>query len=85
MHTQFTWLLAMSILAVLVGCSDAESQKLPNPESVLPKNSCSIMCPDNTAYGGIGASVTCSTNYAPICQCTDADRPAAGCELLNQN
>ena len=85
MHTQFTWLLAMSILTVLFGCSDAEPQKLPNPESVLPKNSCSIRCPDNAAYSGIGGSVTCTTNSAPICQCTDADRPAAGCEFLYQN
>lgn len=70
------------LVVVLAGCSEAESQRVTNPEQVVEANSCAIACPEGTAYPGLSGSVTCADGYAPACQCVDSDEKMAGCEAV---
>lgn len=45
--------------------------------------SCAIRCPAQTPYAGQPASITCMPGSAPLCQCTDTQKPQAGCVPVN--
>jgi threonine aldolase len=46
-------------------------------------NSCSISCPEAYPHSSEQGGVSCHTKTAPLCQCTDANKPIAACVPLN--
>ena len=83
------WLIA-ALAVVLLGTGVVVgSLYVPRkPElHVEPKqNSCGISCPADSAHAsssGAVSSISCTAGYAPLCQCTDATKPAAACVPVN--
>jgi hypothetical protein len=75
-------ILVSCTLGIVAACSDVQLQADPSATDVLADNSCAIVCPAESAYAGMGGSVTCFDTHAPVCQCVDRARPMATCEPL---
>lgn len=67
-------------LAALSACARPEPRKLPF--ETLAVRSCAISCPASGAEPAVGGSVECTPGAAPVCQCTNRDRPLASCEVV---
>ena len=83
-----SWILATVIGAVAAGFLVFIVQQYIGPRGativVVPaENSCGIQCPAATPYAASTGSVTCTAGVAPLCQCTDAQKPQASCVPIN--
>jgi hypothetical protein len=54
-----------------------------NIQLEFKENSCVIRCPAQGAFPSMQGGVTCTAGTAPLCQCTDAQKPIAGCVPVN--
>jgi len=73
------WLI-VAMAVVLLAMSAATT--LGVIQLTATPNSCRISCPDLTAYPSTQGGVACPTKTAPLCQCTNASKPIAGCVPL---
>jgi hypothetical protein len=80
------WLVAALAVALLgIGVVAGTWYEPPPPKLQLEfkENSCVIRCPADSAFPSVQGSVTCTIGSAPICQCTDSQKPMAGCVPVN--
>lgn len=84
------WILATIAIAAAVGIALFIVQRYITPppppatlEVVPVENSCGIKCPPTTPHAGSSGSVICTAGLAPLCQCTDSQRPKASCVSTN--
>ncbi len=80
MRSGWIGFLALSGFVILLAVVNVGATQL----SETPENSCSIQCPQNTAYPGLGGSVTCRVGSAPVCQCVNPEEMMAYCEKLEE-
>ena len=84
-----SWALATVAIAAAGGIAVYIVQKYVGPYTptkivVVPvENSCGIQCPAGTPYAASTKSVTCTVGVAPLCQCTDSQKPQASCVPIN--
>lgn len=86
------WVLTTIVVAAAVGIAVFIVQQYINPPYQPPAkietvpaedNSCWIQCPAATPYAASSGSMICTTGLAPLCQCTDAQKPQASCVPIN--
>jgi hypothetical protein len=84
--------IRLGVLAVIVAAAAAgigvfivQRYVAPRPtlQVEFKENSCAIRCPAATPYAELPGSVSCTAELAPLCQCTDAQKPQASCVPIN--
>ena len=74
-------LFLIAVLATATSGCIYSAEKQPVIRSpALEANSCSIRCPTDSAYSGMGGSVTCTSLSSPVCQCANPNQKMAYCE-----
>jgi hypothetical protein len=77
-----TWTLCVLALSTTAtGCIYSAEKQPVIQHPALEANSCSIRCPADSAYSGMGGSVTCTSFSSPVCQCANAKQKMAYCEI----
>jgi hypothetical protein len=72
------WVLATIVVAAAgIGAFIGQRYIAPFPalHVEFKENSCAIRCPATTPYAASPGSVSCAAGVAPLCQCTDAQKP----------
>ena len=80
------WLIAALAVASLGVGAVLGAWYQPPPSSLhleFKENSCAVRCPADSAFPSAQGSVTCTPGSAPLCQCTDSQKPMAGCGPVN--
>jgi hypothetical protein len=80
------WLLAvLAVMSLGLGAVIGSLYVPRKPElHIEPKeNSCGVRCPADSAPASSPESVSCTAGFAPLCQCTDGQKPMAGCVPVN--
>ena len=80
------WLIAaLTVLLLGLGAVIGSEYVPPKPDLHIETkaNSCGISCPAGSAYPSLQGSVSCQADSAPLCQCTDVQKPVASCVPIN--
>ena len=68
--------------AFAMGCVSPgpEPSRFANVSADKQQPTCSINCPEKSAYPSMHGSVVCANGYQAVCQCLDDAKPLAACE-----